>query len=189
MVSHVDVVPTLYALLDLPREDRFQGISFLPLVNAAATPADGTAGTTRTAVFTEVNYHAAEEPMRCIRTARHAYIRRYPIRTHPAKDTPVLANCDDSPSKDCWLAAGWDTVHRPSEELYDLTLDPNERHNLIDSAALDPVRADLRRRLDAWMADTADPLLESGLPLPATAMLNSPDARSPLDGLAAVRQL
>ena len=200
MVSHVDVAPTLFEVLGFPREAQFQGVSFLPQVQDAAaggspSTSTGTAGTgaasgtqgavpktpgaPRTALFAEVNYHASEEPMRCVRTDRYKYIRRYPIHTDAAKDTPVLANCDDSFSKDCWLDAGWEHFRRGREELYDLILDPNERNNLAESTAHGEVRADLRRRLDAWMAETSDPLADRHLPLPEKAIVNAPNARSP----------
>jgi N-sulfoglucosamine sulfohydrolase len=50
-------------------------------------------------------------------------------------------------------------LHRPKEELYDLTTDPNELKNL----ATDPAKAknlnNLRSRLKAWQKRTNDPWL------------------------------
>ena len=45
-----------------------------------------------------MTWHAAYEPQRAVRTERWKYIRRFGDRK-----TPVLANCDDSPSKDLLL--------------------------------------------------------------------------------------
>ena len=57
------------------------------------------------AIFAEVNYHVPYEPQRCVRTSRWKYIRRYPPLGEFGR--PVLANCDDGPSKDVWLRYGW----------------------------------------------------------------------------------
>ena len=48
------------------------------------------------AVFAEITFHAAYEPQRAVRTKRYKYIRRFD-NGHAG---PVLANIDDSPSKD-----------------------------------------------------------------------------------------
>jgi N-sulfoglucosamine sulfohydrolase len=48
-------------------------------------------------------------------------------------------------------------LHRPKEELYDLTRDPIELHNLAADPAHAEALADLRRRLRAWQRETNDP--------------------------------
>jgi arylsulfatase A-like enzyme len=45
------------------------------------------------------------------------------------------------------------------DELYDLSLDPGELHNLATEAAYAEELARLRRRLVAWMEAVDDPLL------------------------------
>jgi arylsulfatase A-like enzyme len=54
---------------------------------------------------------------------------------------------------------------RPAEELYDLTTDPNELHNL----AADPIQAGrlatMRSDLDAWMKQQGDTQTVFGKPL------------------------
>ncbi len=54
------------------------------------------------AIFAETTYHAAYQPHRAVRTERWKYIRRFDDYEHP-----VLANCDDSESKDLLVGAGW----------------------------------------------------------------------------------
>jgi len=71
----------------------------------------GTAGEIHEEIFAEVNYHAAYEPMRSARTTRWNYIRRFGGRRRP-----VLPNCDDSPSKDLWLAHVLARSRRPEED-------------------------------------------------------------------------
>ena len=125
------------------------------------------------AVFGELTYHAAYDPQRAVRTRRHKYIRRYGDR-----DLPVLANIDDSPSKDLLLRYGLAETPRPREELYDLLFDPNEAHNLTDSPDHADVLAELRERLDTWMVQTEDPLLDGPVLPPAGAEINDPASLS-----------
>ena len=65
------------------------------LVPAAAGPRRGRR--INDAIFAEVTFHAAYEPQRAVRTERWKYIRRFDDCPHP-----VLANCDDSASKELW---------------------------------------------------------------------------------------
>ena len=166
LVSQIDVYPTLCELLDLPRPGWLEGNSLVPLLRDGAEVND--------AVFGEVTYHATYEPMRCVRTPRWAYVRRFGDRLRP---TP--SNADDGPSKDVVAAAGGFDRPHPRERLHDLHLDPCERENLIDDPAHAEAAAALRGRLEEWMAATDDPLLRGPVPLPAGAVANAPDDFSP----------
>ncbi len=167
ITSQIDVFPTLCDLLDLPHPTWLQGRSLVPLI-------DGTKESVRDEVFAEVNFHAAPEPKRAVRTGRYKLIRRYDNRRKP-----VLPNVDDGLSKDFFLEAGWGEDPIDSEQLYDLVMDPHERRNRIADELLSSVRSDLRARLDRWMAETDDPLLRGPLEPPAGAILNPPEGRSP----------
>ena len=98
----------------------------------------------------------------------------------------MLANCDDSASKDLWVEAGWGEQVVPEEQLYDLVLDPAEGTNV----AADPARAEdlaeMRGRLDAWMRETEDPLLDGPVPPPPGAIVNEQWQISPDDPPRAV---
>jgi len=167
LVSQVDVFPTLCACSGVEPPAGVEGRSLVPLVG-------GEAATVRDAVFAEVTYHAAYEPLRCARTRRWKYIRRFGERSRP-----VLPNIDDSPSKTLFLQNGWGERLLPSEELYDLFVDPCEAHNLAaDPAAAEPL-AEMRTLLGDWMARTDDPLLRGPVPLPRGAAVNDPDGISP----------
>jgi N-sulfoglucosamine sulfohydrolase len=50
-------------------------------------------------------------------------------------------------------------THRPPEELYDLTVDPDEVVNLAADPSHATVMADLRKQLQDWRAATHDPRL------------------------------
>ncbi len=166
LVSHIDVYPTLCELAGIERPDFLQGLSLLPLVN-------GEASAIRDAIFAEMTWHAAYEPQRAVRTERWKYIRRFGDRA-----TPVLCNCDDSPSKDLLISLGWAERTIPAEQLYDLAFDPNEAANLAgDSSHEDTLRA-MSDRLQGWMEETDDPLLRGDPSPPVGAEINDPDQRS-----------
>jgi N-sulfoglucosamine sulfohydrolase len=132
-------------------------------------------------VFAEVTYHAAYEPMRCVRTKRHKYIHRFDGRT-----TPVMPNCDEGETRDFWLAHGWNKRPVDQEQLYDLIFDPMEQRNLADDAQSEPVLRDMRKRLQDFMVRTADPLLNGPVPAPPGAQINDPDDMSPHDPVSVV---
>ena len=112
MTSHLDIFPTICDLLELPAPDRLRGKSLMPLINNRET-------VLHKELFFEVNWHAAYEPQRAIRTDRWKYIRRF-----DGRGKIVLPNVDDGESKSVWQAAGWQTRPQPAEALYDLAFDP-----------------------------------------------------------------
>jgi len=169
LVSHVDIFPALCELLEVAAPPWVRGVSFLPLVRGAAQQV-------REEVFSEVNYHAAYEPQRSVRTERWKYIRRFGERLKI-----VLPNCDDSPSKTVWMQNGWGRQDNPAEALYDLAFDPTEVNNLAGDPAAKAVLADMRRRLDRWMRETDDPLLHGPVPAPRGARVNDPGGVSPTE--------
>jgi arylsulfatase A-like enzyme len=170
LVSHLDVFPTLCDLLEIPEPEWLQGRSVMPLVRGDATQV-------RDALFVEKTFHVAYEPERAVRTPRWKYIRRFD-ETHR---TPVLANCDDGPSKSLLMERGWGTQEVPAEQLYDLTFDPNESCNSARDPANAAVLGDLRGRLEEWMAATDDPLRHGPVTPPAGVALNAPSQISPAE--------
>ena len=167
LVSHVDIFPTICDLLTISRPAWLEGQSILPLVR-------GEKREINEEVFAEVNYHAAYEPKRAVRTNRWKYIRRYGDRT-----TPVLPNCDDGLSKSVWLEYDWKHQQLPVESLYDLIFDPTEHHNLIGDPSAAEAQKEMSGRLDRWMKRTNDPLLRGPVPAPHGAQVNDPGGLSP----------
>lgn len=167
LVSQIDLFPTLCDLAAITPPPWLQGRSLLPLIRDEREEVND-------AIFAEVTYHAAYEPQRAVRTARWKYIRRF-----GARDRPVLPNCDDSPSKDLWLAHGWRERSVPQEALYDLVFDPQEAANLATDPALGAVLTELRGCLERWMEATDDPLRRGPVAAPPGAWVNDPDALSP----------
>ena len=169
LVSHLDLFPTICDIVGVERPDYLQGESLLPLVN-------GEAEEVRDAIFAEKTYHVAYEPERCVRTHRWKYIRRFGHR-----EKLVLANVDDGPTKDLLLASGWGERRIPEEQLYDLVFNPNETRNMAGDPAVADVLEEMRGRLDDWMRETKDPLLDGPVPAPLGAEINTPDQLSPND--------
>jgi arylsulfatase A-like enzyme len=166
LVSHIDLFPTICDLIGIDYPSWLQGTSILPLIQGKTEQIhDG--------IFAEVTYHAAYEPMRAVRTQRWKYIRRFDHHLGP-----VLANCDDSPSKDVLMQHGWQERSRPFEQLYDLIFDPNEASNVANDLSVAVVLEEMRTRLDNWMRDTNDPLLHGPVMPPPGAELNDPDQLS-----------
>jgi N-sulfoglucosamine sulfohydrolase len=128
---------------------------------------------TRSEIFSELTYHAAYEPQRAIRTERFKYVRRFDDYPYP-----VLANCDDSPSKDAYLARGWGKRTVARESLHDLFFNPGEGRNVINDPEYAHVAADLRTRVERWMEETSDPLLEGPVSAPPGAQINAQDQLS-----------
>lgn len=168
MVSLMDLLPTAFEVAGISQPDHVEGVSLVGLV-------EGEEDTVHDEIYGEVSYHAAYEPMRCVRTERYKYIRRY-----DGREKLVLPNVDDTPTKAFLLDQNWEDQPRDQEMLYDLMFDPDEAHNIIDREHVAEVADDLRVRLDAWMQLTQDPLLPNGqVAPPAGSRVNHSDGRSP----------
>ncbi|HEY0280062.1 MAG TPA: sulfatase [Solirubrobacterales bacterium] len=159
-VTHLDVYPTLCDVAEVEEPDWLQGESLVPLLR-------GETDQIHEATFAEMTYHVAYEPQRSVRTERWKYIRRFD--DFPG---PILANCDDSASKEVWVAAGWADRRVAREQLYDLVLDPAEMNNCAADPACAEALAEMRGRLADWMQGTDDPLLDGPVAAPPGAEVN-----------------
>jgi arylsulfatase A-like enzyme len=155
MVSQLDLYPTLCELLEIEPPPWLQGSSLMPLVRDEQDEIHD-------ALYGEVTYHAAYEPMRSIRTRRWKYIRRF----GPSRSQPVLRNIDSGHTKRYLMRHGLARRAVPAEYLFDLAFDPQEEDNLADDPRYAEVKRDLAARLEEWMARTTDPLLEGAVPPP-----------------------
>jgi N-sulfoglucosamine sulfohydrolase len=174
-VSQLDVFPTLCELAGVEEPEWLQGRSLMPLVR-------GEVERLREAIFAETTFHAAYQPHRAVRTERWKYIRRFDDYEHP-----ILANCDDSDSKDLLVEAGWGEEIVPEEQLYDLVLDPAEGKDRATDSSRAEALEEMRSRLDAWMRETEDPLLDGPVQPPPGAMVNEQWQVSPNDPLRLIQ--
>ncbi|MDZ7637591.1 MAG: sulfatase [Bryobacterales bacterium] len=172
MVSHLDLFPTICDMAGVQHPAWLEGHSMMPLIR-------GEKEAIRDQICAEVNYHAAYEPKRTVRTDRWAYIRRF--GDHATK--PVLPNCDDGLSKDIWLEYGWRERPQDEEQLYDLVFDPNETRNMAKAPEAREALAEMRKRMEQWMQSTNDPLLKGPVKAPAGAKVNDPNGTSPREAV------
>lgn len=153
LISNVDMLPTLLDAIGAKIPDTIQGRSFWPLlIGGTYTP--------REEVYTELTWHAQYDPMRSIRTARYKYIRNF----EPGR--PILIGGPPAQRYGVDLIEQYYNNPRPEEELYDLSQDPWEKHNLTDASAYQAIKTTLRDRLMPFLQETQDPLLEGPIPHP-----------------------
>ncbi len=154
LVSNIDVLPTLLegAGADLP--EGIQGRSLLRLLR-------GDTSEHRGAIFAEKTFHSYYDPMRCIRTRWHKYIRNFEtgFAVEVPADIQQGAIFRANPSR-------YSTDRPDVAELYDLDSDPLELHNLVGTPSLAPVEKKLSAELWSWMRETDDPLLSGPIPSP-----------------------
>jgi arylsulfatase A-like enzyme len=108
----------------------------------------------RDCVYAEHTWHDGYDPMRCIRTHRYKFIRNFepkPKNINPGSYWKTCAGADYLRP----LFAG----PPPERELYDLTADPHEQHNLFGKYGYTDIGEALEGQLLSWMAETDDPLL------------------------------
>ena len=162
LTSHVDVVPTLLELLQLPAShDYMQGVSFAAL-------ARNLAGAIRPYIFAEKNYTQYYDPARMIRSDKIKYIRKG--LTTGMFDF-VLTEIELAPTSFRSRKDVFDfyTAERCAEELYDLEADPGEMHNLVQNPTYQATLAEMQAALAAHLTATADPFqnLRNDLRMPA----------------------
>lgn len=169
LVSHLDVFPTLCELTGTEKPEWLQGVSMLPLFRDPDAEI-------RNEIFAEVNYHAAYEPLRCIRTNRYKLIRFYDYH-----NSHIPANIDGSFPKELLLQTEWLSMPRDREMLFDLWMDPIERVNLVKEQAYKEIYNELSQKLWDWMKRTRDPLLKYRyrVPAPENARINVLSSTSP----------
>lgn len=158
LIQNIDLTPTLLEAAGAPIPSEIQGKSFWPLLTGGTYQA-------HPHIFTELNWHVDYQPERSIRTPDFQYIRffRKHRKRHYRKDEiEALLLSDDRE----WLKNWWTRAVPVShtEELYNLRYDPYALNNLADNPVFASAKADLRQKIDTWMRETDDPLLQGPIP-------------------------
>lgn len=151
LVSNVDILPTILECAGATPPDCLHGRSLMPLL-------DGGSFVERDAIFAEKTFHDCYDPMRCIRTKTHKYIRYFEKSSLHCVPGDVLGG-----------GASRELGPLPRhgvEELYALESDPAETTNLAGEPACRELLQRLRARLYQWMRDTGDPLLQGPVASP-----------------------
>ncbi|MUL47926.1 sulfatase [Mycobacterium sp. CBMA293] len=151
LFSGVDLLPTLLELLKVAIPAEVEGLSHAAALTDGADAAE-VRPAVRSAVYTAKTYHDSFDPIRAVRTKDFSYIENYASR--PLLDLPW--DIADSPPGRALQPAIGDP--RPARELYDLSADPTERHNLLLEAQPEyhAMATQLALRLNTWRQQTGD---------------------------------
>ena len=161
LASYIDLAPTILDVAGAKtpsyKQTKLFGKSLLPIARG-----DDTKG--RDAVFASHQFHEIT--------------MYYPMRTIVTEKYKLIVNLDHQKTypfaSDLWGSPSWQYIrtnkvtmmgqrsvdaylHRPKEELYDLSSDPNELKNLAADPGHAKTLVDLRERLRAWQVETNDP--------------------------------
>ena len=181
MAQWTDFLPTLLEAAGGKAPADLDGRSFLPVLRGAARAH-------RDRIFTT---HANDNrmnvyPSRAVRDDRWKYLRNlhpeFAFTTHLDLVTGTLgqraffSSWETAAQKDPQAAAILQRYHaRPAEELYDLTTDPHEQHDLAADPQHAKTLARLRADLDAWMKTQGD----QQAVLAAPRLLSDPNSYGP----------
>lgn len=157
LTSIIDLTPTLLDIAGIEISEKMQGNSIRPVLSDTNHPG-------REAVFSERNWHDADEHMRSIRTTRYKLIRNEAYTELP-HGTP--ADIGGSPSfrslidvknrgQLSFVQSRLFQVPRPRVELYDLQKDPWEVNNVAAHPDYWQLARELAAQLDEWMEKTGD---------------------------------
>lgn len=155
LVSSIDVSAALLGFAGITPAPVFQGRNFLA---PGATP--------RTHIFgARDRMDVSTDRMRAVRTERWKYIRNYfpgiPYMQHNAYKESIyptwnlvkeLARAGKLTPEAALFAAD----HKPIEELFDLSADPHEVHNLAAAPAHAATLRELRGLIDRWVVESGD---------------------------------
>jgi arylsulfatase A-like enzyme len=149
LVSNIDILPAILEAARVPVPDGVQGRSLLR------------AGASRETIFAEKTFHSYYDPMRCIRTRRHKFIRNFEtgFAVEVPGDIQLSPIFRADPSR-------YSRDRASVVELYDLEADPLEQRNLAGTAGVADVEKHLSTELWSWMRETTDPLLKGPVPSP-----------------------
>ncbi|NBS18988.1 MAG: heparan N-sulfatase, partial [Flavobacteriia bacterium] len=152
--------PTIADMAEIGAVNHFQGVSFKKLLLNSEPKF-------RNYVFAEHNWHDYEAHERMVRNDRYMYI----VNSRPQFAQRGPLDAINSPSykelKDAKLdgiinkkQAEVFLAPRPTEELYDLSIDPYQFNNLLQGDSLPTAYEDLKEKLHEWREATGDDLPE-----------------------------
>jgi arylsulfatase A-like enzyme len=149
LFSGVDLLPTLLDLLGVDVPADVDGLSHAAQLHISPSRSEPA----RSEVYTTKTYHDSFDPIRSVRTKEYSYIENYALR--PLLDLPW----DIADSAPGLAVAPLAQDPRPQRELYDLTEDPGELHNLLGPDATDKAESvanEMALLLHEWRQKTND---------------------------------
>ncbi|MCT9819338.1 sulfatase [Microbacterium sp. W1N] len=157
IVSHVDVLPTLFDLVGLDEVGDDEGAATsrpVGVEGASLTALVEQDAPTREHVFAQLSYHTYYDPKRAVRTRTHKLIANF--SNAPRAMDPTQSWHHRSMPVDL---VGPSIGTSPTLELYDLVADEGELTNIAGAPSTSEVTALLSAALLAWMRRTGDALL------------------------------
>lgn len=171
MVSWIDILPTLVDVAGGKAPEGIDGTSFAPVLRGNLRFKG------RAEIYTTHNNDGSINvyPMRSVRTDRWKYISNlHPEYVYTTHIDQWVKRVDSGKYFPSWReAAAADPAakatvdayyRRPAEELYDLSVDPDEKHNLATDPRHTDVLKSLRSRLATWRAEQGDNHAVEGKP-------------------------
>jgi len=160
-ISGVDLLPTFLELTDVPAPDKLDGRSVMPLLKGKSQEG-------RDLMFTQIDSKAGGDavPMRCVQDAKFGYIYN-PFsdgkhRYRNNNEGKTMAAMKEAAKTDPAIAVRVELFrYRVPEEFYDLEKDPNCLKNMIDNPEYSAKVEGMRKKLEGWMVDSNDPMLEA----------------------------
>lgn len=160
IISSIDVGPTVLELAGVPIDERAQGVSFVPILE------DPTA-VTREVAFAEQNWHVFQAHQRMVRTGDFLYIRN----NYPDKLAVSMESDPTFPAgEELWekhragetngLQQDIFQQPRPEEELFQVSDDPYQMHNLAGDEQFSGTLEQMRQLLADWTKATGDTIPE-----------------------------
>ena len=180
-VSLCDLAPTFLSAAGVSVPEQMTGKTLMPLIKAGR---NGQIDPQRTHAISGLEKHVYSYPSRSLRSKDFLYIRNwdpgqwqtgvvqgsnpeYNFSTTPWPTEPgaFSYNIDPSPTKqylrlnqqEAKRCADLVFATKPTEELYDLRLDPQQLNNIAESTEYAAVKTRIRRQLDAELIRTDDP--------------------------------
>ncbi|MDF1513524.1 MAG: sulfatase, partial [Anaerolineae bacterium] len=176
VMSHVDVLPTLLDYLEAPIPSDMQGLSFWDVIRGTATQSP------REMAFSQYTPEMKRDnTSRSVITDRYHLIRYfeagrtvdYPVDVHPQTFANHEQRCKTKGT-------------RPFVQLYDISQDPYELHDIGSSPENQDIVKQLSQAVYTWMVEVQDPLLDGPVSTPyyQQAMqdfMNATNSSHPLD--------
>ena len=162
MVSAIDLLPTFLDIAEIEELENLQGRTFLPLIK-------GDKQSLRNVIFKEYNENAGgfRNPMRGVQT--HQYLYLFNPWSNGKRTMATATNGTATWKRMLILAKQNEDIKqrvdvmrfRTTEELYDISKDPDCLHNLAQSKDHQNTIKNLRKTLHEWMKKTNDHALIS----------------------------
>lgn len=161
-ISGIDLLPTLLDAAGIRSTGKFDGGSFLPILQ-------GHHQDDREMVFTQFHQTAARRnyPMRCIQNKRFGYIFNpwsdgERIFRNESQGGRTFRAMQLAAEKDAEIMDRVDLfLYRVPEEFYEFRKDPNALTNLINEPDCADILKELRLEMETYMMKTNDPALEA----------------------------